>query len=657
MSSDGVRRSSLSLARANRLLGICVLLAAWLWAVPVAAQITESTQIPENLPPDSPIRLGPVRLSPTFELRDIGIDGNVFNDNTEERDFTATPSAGLVGIMLFGPMRLTGVMDSAYIWYQTFRSERSISNNINLRFEGFFDRLRPWVSGEFVRTRERQGFEIDARAQRTQPTIRAGVDWVLGSRTALALSTRLERTTYADFEQFQGANLSRQLDSESRNYAAGVRFDLTPLTMLLVDGEYGTARFTYEPVRDNSAWSVMPRLRFQPDAFISGELMVGYKTLTPKSPVLDRFAGFVAQGSLTLSLLDVTEFTIELERDTEYSFEELHPYYVQTGGRLTITQQIGGPFDVQVSGGRYELAFRDLPDPMSGPRGDEQLTTGGLGVGYRIGETIRIGVTGELHKRRSIFRPIRDYDRVGPQDVLRISVFNEPDLSGVFTVDGDGTVTFPFISRVSVDGLTLHEVETEITQQLGDGFLVNPQVSVEIEEYRSQSVYVLGEVGSPGIYRLSGNLSLIEVLVQAGGTTAQAGNELQIIRSASGRAPGGPVLAQEDDPEVEVTEVSLEDIRTGRLALVSLRDGDTVNVPKAAIFYVTGFVSSPGSYVWSPGMTVQRAIALAGGYTNRGSSRGIETTRMVDGVSTSVSVSEDDPVQPDDVINIRARRF
>ena len=314
--------------------------------------------------------------------------------------------------MLFGPMRFTGVLDTAYVWYQKFRSERSINNNISLRFEGFFDRLHPWVSGEIVKTRERQGFEIDARAQRTQPTVRAGFDWAIGSRTGLAVSSRLERTEYAGFEQFQGANLSQQLDSESRDFTAGLRFELTPLTMLWVDVEYETARFAFEPVRDNDAWAVTPRLRFRPDAFISGELMVGYKTLTPKSPVLQQFEGIVAQGDLTLSLLDVTQFTIEIERNTEYSFEELHPYYVQAGGRLTITQQIGGPFDVRVNGGRYELSFRDLPDARSGPRGKEQLTIGGFGVGYRIGETIRIGVDGELQKRRSILRPVRDYDRI-----------------------------------------------------------------------------------------------------------------------------------------------------------------------------------------------------------------------------------------------------
>ena len=303
-------------------------------------------------------------------------------------------------------------LNTDYVWFQKFRSERSFNNTVDLRFEGFFDRLHPWATGEFVRTRARQGLEIDVRAQRTAPTIGAGLEWVVGSRTSLAVSSRLARIRYAGNEQFQGANLSEQLDSMTRTYGAGLRFELTPLTMLLVDGEYTTARFTGESVRNNNAWSVMPRLVFQPDAFISGELMVGFKTLTPTSPALEGFEGVVTQGNLTLSLLDVTQFRIEVERNTEYSFDPLHPYYVQTGATVTITQQIGGPFDLEVSLGRYELAYRDLPDLAFGPRGTEQLTTGTVGVGYRLGETFRVDINGQLEKRRSIFRRDREYDRI-----------------------------------------------------------------------------------------------------------------------------------------------------------------------------------------------------------------------------------------------------
>ena len=173
-------------------------------------------------------------------------------------------------------------------------------------------------------------------------------------------------------------------------------------------------------------------------------------------------------------------------------------------------------------------------------------------------------------------------------------------------------------------------------------------MSIEVEEYRSQSVNVLGEVVNPGRFSLTGNLTLLDVLVQAGGPTAQAGNLVQIIRSASGGSAGF------GDNRIE--KISLEDI-TSRRTLVTLRDGDTVNLPKAATFYVLGQVASPGSFVWTLGMTVQQAIALASGYTNRGSNRGIRITRMVDGKSTEVSVNDESLVQPGDTIVSRARRF
>ena len=244
---------------------------------------------------------------------------------------------------------------------------------------------------------------------------------------------------------------------------------------------------------------------------------------------------------------------------------------------------------------------------------------------------------------------------VGAHDELLVTVFDEPDLTKIFTVDDDGTISLPLVGRIEVDGLTLRKIRDEITRQLGDGFLINPQVSVEVAEYRSQSVFVLGEVANPGIYSLSGNLSLLRVLALAGSTTAQAGNVVQIIRSVSGQASGGPVVAGGDETEME--EVSLSDIRTGRLTLVTIRDGDTVNVPKAAVFFVSGHVTSPGSYVWAPGTTVRQAIALAGGYTSRGSNRGIRVIREVDGSQATVSVNEDDRVLAGDVIEIRARRF
>ena len=400
------KRFGLSQARAgvSRWSVVWCVVTAVVWAAPCAAQVGPS-QMPENTPPVSPIRLGPLYVSPLFEVKDVGVDDNVFNNDVEERDLTATPSAQVSTVTLVGPMRLTGELAIDYVWYQKFRSERSVNSNVGIRLEGFFDRLHPWVLGEFIRTRERPGLEIDSRSLRRAPTLTTGVDWILGSRTALSVSGRLEQTSYGDSERFSGATLAEQLNNNTETYTAGVLFELTPLTAVRVDGELGMARFSDETVRDNDSWAVLPRLLFQPDAMISGALMVGYRTVTPKSAVLPPFDGIVAEGDLTFSLLDVTRVRAQVSRDTEYSFEALHPYYVQTGGGVSIIQQIGGPFEVVVSAGRYELAYRDLPDPVNGPRGVERQTTLGLGLGYRLGESITVSVRGHLDKRRSTLRP------------------------------------------------------------------------------------------------------------------------------------------------------------------------------------------------------------------------------------------------------------
>ena len=87
-----------------------------------------------------------------------------------------------------------------------------------------------------------------------------------------------------------------------------------------------------------------------------------------------------------------------------------------------------------------------------------------------------------------------DY-RIGPQDILTITVFGEPDLSNKFTVEQDGTFTFPLVRRIQAGGVTLRDLEQEIKKKLADGFLRNPQVTVVVETYRSQRILVLGAHG------------------------------------------------------------------------------------------------------------------------------------------------------------------
>lgn len=245
---------------------------------------------------------------------------------------------------------------------------------------------------------------------------------------------------------------------------------------------------------------------------------------------------------------------------------------------------------------------------------------------------------------------------IGPSDVLGIKVFDEPTLSGPYNVDSDGSITFPLIGRVEVKGTTVRDVEALLTKMLMGGYVRRPQVSVEIAQFRSRSIFVLGEVRTPGKYSIEGQVTLLEVIAKAGSLTSTAGNEIIVQRYKDGipvvLAPALPG----DERAAEVMRVSMDDLREGRgTANLLLQDGDTLYIPAADKFYVTGFVRSPGSFVLVPNMTVRQAIAVAGGLSERGSDRGMKIIRRVGDKEIEVSVSMSDLVKPNDTIRIRQR--
>jgi polysaccharide export outer membrane protein len=245
---------------------------------------------------------------------------------------------------------------------------------------------------------------------------------------------------------------------------------------------------------------------------------------------------------------------------------------------------------------------------------------------------------------------------VGAQDVLKVTVFDEPQLSGMFRVDTDGTFTYPFLGRINATGQTLRSIEGTLTKMLADGYVKRPQVAIEVEEYRSRSIFVVGEVRTPGKYPLSGQMTLIEALAQAGSTTATASSEILILRRPTGAAADGAALSPGAPDVTQTLRVSLTDMQSGRAATNPvLQEGDTIFVGRAERFYVTGQVRSPGAYTFERGMTVLQAISLAGGLTDRGSNRGLKIVRMTAGKKREISVKLEDQIEPNDTIIVRQR--
>jgi polysaccharide export outer membrane protein len=252
----------------------------------------------------------------------------------------------------------------------------------------------------------------------------------------------------------------------------------------------------------------------------------------------------------------------------------------------------------------------------------------------------------------AVVRPLdaqTDY-LIGSQDVLTIVVFGEPELSGKFTVDQDGTFTFPQLGRVKAGGLTLRAMEQNLKKQLADGYLRNPQVSVSIETYRSQRILILGEVRSPGEYQLNGDMTLLAALARAGSTTPAAGRTVMIVRPRK-NPPAG------EEPS-EILRIDLAELQAGNMALnVAMQDGDTLTVPKALSVFVSGQVRIPGAYSVEADATVLQVISLAGGLTDRGSDSRVRILRTVDGKKTELRAKMTDAVQPGDTIVVPSRFF
>jgi polysaccharide export outer membrane protein len=255
---------------------------------------------------------------------------------------------------------------------------------------------------------------------------------------------------------------------------------------------------------------------------------------------------------------------------------------------------------------------------------------------------------------------LRDYV-VGSQDVLNISSQDDPALNGKFTVEADLTFTFPLLGRVRAGGLTLREVESQLQAELvKSGFFKDPQIRVSIEQYKSQKVFIVGEVRSPGAYALSGDMRLVEALALAGSMLPTAAGEVVIVPAGADSMVVRPASVDEAKAAgAAVVRVNLRELQNGAFQQnVQLNGGDTIFVLKAENIYVFGQVKNPGAYPLQQDVTtVLQGLALAGGVTDRGATSRVEIVRIVNGEQKKLKVKLEDQLLPGDTIVVPQRFF
>ena len=260
---------------------------------------------------------------------------------------------------------------------------------------------------------------------------------------------------------------------------------------------------------------------------------------------------------------------------------------------------------------------------------------------------------------------------LGPEDQITVRVFAASDIPDKPSqIANDGTVTLSMVGRVQAAGLTVSQLQTALVTAYKKYFK-DPQVTVEVNDFRSQPVSVAGNVHSPGVAQLRGNRSLMEVIAQAGGLSVDAGDSVLVTRLLSEGTI--PVAGAFTDPtgKYSVAHINIRAIMSGKNPQdnILIKPHDVITVPRARMVYVLGNVNRPGGYVMTDNESVSltQALALAGGWNLSASLSGARILRATGGADREQipanlkkimdSKAVDPQMQPDDILYIPNNLF
>lgn len=364
-----------------------------------------------DVPDDGPnpetvrVHLGPFLMDPKIEVPNIGVDTNVFNEPSNanpKQDFTATVSPSTNVWLRIGRSWLKVNIREDLVWFDKYASERSANGFYTVDWHLPLNRLVVDVEPNYVNTRDRPGFEIDARSQRSEYGAKVGIAVRAFSRTFLALTGSTDTINFDDVATFDGVNLREALNRTVTTGGIALRHQLTPLTTIALTANREQDRFEFSPLRDSNSTSVAASVSFDPHALLKGSASFGYRDFEPVLAGLPSYRGTIGSANLWYTLLGMTQFNFGFARDVAYSYDINEPYYLQTGFSGQIAQQIFGPVDLQARAGTQQLAYRDrVGVPIDVPNRTDYVRNYGAGIGYHFSSGLRIGFNVDHYHRTS----------------------------------------------------------------------------------------------------------------------------------------------------------------------------------------------------------------------------------------------------------------
>ena len=352
---------------------------------------------------DARLRIGPLFFNPTFQIKDLGVDQNVFNDvpGAERRDLTGTLSMTSQAGLQVRRLLVTAQQNNSYIWFRTYTSERSVDGSLKVVGELRLGALRPWAAIERSESHAR-GFEIDARAGRQAPAWEFGSDIQFGWRIGATGAYRKRSQRYAEGERFEDVELREVLDYEGEEFRGHGRLQLTDFTSAVGGVDYFRMRFDRAAIRNSDDVYYFAGLESTAESRLGLNLKIGWMEQRHKDPAVQGFSGVVASGSTTFVVADVMQLRFGADRRIGLSYLERYPYYIEAGGDARTTIRFMPQFDLRFDAQLRWLSYRNTVTGTEDPRQDRSLVLGGE-FGYFLGGTSgsRVGIRYEYAERTS----------------------------------------------------------------------------------------------------------------------------------------------------------------------------------------------------------------------------------------------------------------
>jgi hypothetical protein len=348
------------------------------------------------------VRIGPLWMKPSLALTNLGVDNNVFNDETDQKkDFTFTVSPRTDLWLRAGRTWLRGTIIEDVIWYQKYSTQRAGNSSYSANWLVPLNRLTMSVGAMRLDTKERPDFEIDERARRVETTFDGSASFRLLADTSLGARVGRRHVAFAEDVVFRGVNLRDELTRTSTTTGVSASHRLTPMTTISVEVDREEVQFDFTPDRDTNSNLVMAKAAFDQFAVLKGSITLGYRNFKPLAADVPGYSGTIVAVDLSYMAFGATKIIGKGTRDVQFSYDSTRPYYLQNGYSLEVVQQLFGPLDVAIRAGTATVAYRDRGGTSAPGNRPDRTRLYGAGIGYHMGEDIRIGVNIDQQKRTS----------------------------------------------------------------------------------------------------------------------------------------------------------------------------------------------------------------------------------------------------------------